>query len=360
MDFMLGIEVTRRCNFKCSHCYVDAGRPRAREASTAEIEAWLEQAAANGVDSVGWSGGEPLLHRDLERLTAHASGLGMRVGLASNGYLASAERLRALKAAGLRIVQVSLDGPDATRAARYRQGPRAAFARALRAIEESATLGLATYVCTLLAPDTADELEEMLALTAAHGAAGLRYTMWAPVGRAQGQPHDEAAWSSPEVRRFVALAGRHLASRAKPRLLIDCAVGPLPWTRRYVCTAGQRTAYLTADGDLFPCTALLFADYRVGNALEQPLGVLLNQGRMLKPRRELGRAQPAEPCSGCSLLERCRGGCPGRIISVFGRVWQGRRRRAMPVCLHRLHRRGDQAAPGRGDGVDAKRTAPQA
>jgi len=337
MSFALGIEVTRACNFKCRHCFVNAGRRRQREMTTAQLHVLLRQAATVGVDSIGWSGGEPLLHPDLVELTGFATRLGMRTGLATNGYLATPTKLAALKQAGLRVVQVSVDGPDAARAARYRRGPRRAFERSLDAIRNSVAAGLQTYLCALLAPDTMAEVDDMIELGRSLGAAGLRYTMWAPVGRAAGQGYDEPAWAAAPWRPFFTRLGVLQGSRTPFKVMVDCPTGPLPGTRRYVCTAGHGTSYVTADGNLYPCTALLFPAYRVGNVLEQPYGLLVNDGRMLKVQREIAGSAVQSPCAGCGLLEQCRGGCPGRTYAARGRLQRGRSRLAMPVCYHRLY-----------------------
>lgn len=338
MAFTLGIEVTRACNFRCGHCFVDAGKPRASEASTAQLIALLREAAACGVDSLGWSGGEPLMRRDLEALTRYARASGMTVGLATNGYLASAARLEALRAAGLSIVQVSLDGPDATTAARYRQGPRGAFERAVEATRSSVALGLRTYVCCLLAPETLGEVDAMLELARSLGAAGLRYTIWTPVGRARGQRYDAALWPRPALARFLSRVQRLTGSGRGFRVLIDCPTGPLPWHRRYTCHAGRDTAYVTADGDLYPCTALMFPKYKVGNVFARPFAELFCSGAMLLAPQEIAARTAGGACAACRLEPWCRGGCPGRTFTQHGRLHRGATRRPMPLCFYDLCR----------------------
>jgi pyrroloquinoline quinone biosynthesis protein E len=322
---------------------VDAGRPRAREASTGELLALLQEAAPAGVTSVGWSGGEPLLRKDVEELTAAATALGIQAGIATNGYLASRSRLVALRRAGLRVIQVSLDGPDPARAQRYRVGPRDAFARAYRAVQESAALGLQAYVATLLVPETAGEVEEMVALATGAGAVGLRYATFLPVGRASGAGHDERAWARREVGELLRVVRER--GRAPVRVVIDCPAGPLPGMRRFSCGAGRETAYVAADGELYPCTSLMHPDYRVGNVLERPLGVLLNAGRMFKAPRQLAGGEAHGSCARCGFVVRCRSGCPGRTLAIHGRIRARGRRLSMPDCLRRLHSKSPEGEP---------------
>jgi radical SAM protein with 4Fe4S-binding SPASM domain len=336
----IGIEVTKRCNFRCRHCFVDAGRARPDEASTVELVAIIQQLGRLQTETIGWSGGEPLLRRDLEELTACCSELGIDTGLASNGYLASPARLAALARSGLSVLQVSIDGPTPELAERFRLGPRGAFKRAQQAVEAGARCGLRSYVCTLLAPETAGEIEQMIAFSKRLGAGGLRYTMWAPVGRASGGQYDERAWATPALRAFFDVASGYPDDQGF-QVLIDCPTGPLPGATGFRCRAGSATAYLTADGDLYPCTALMFEPYRVGNLRQQPLAELFADEQMTKVLRQIRYARPHGLCGGCDLLAACQGGCPGRTVAAFGRVRGGEHQGAMPACMYRLHRPSD-------------------
>ena len=332
----VGVEVTKRCNFRCRHCFVSAGRPRSDEADTAELIAFIRALARQGTDAIGWSGGEPLLRQDLEELTAYCTDIGVETGLASNGFLATRQRLTALASAGLRVVQVSIDGTTPQLAERYRRGPRAAFARATQAIETSAALGMRSYVCTLFAPETATEIEAMIEFSKRLGAHGIRYTMWAPVGRASGGQYDERAWAAPSVRHFLDVASR-FPDQHGFQVLIDCPTGPLPGATGFRCGAGVATAYVTADGDVYPCTALMFDAYKVGNLRQRPAAEIFGDEQMTKVLRQIKYCRPRGLCSGCALLQSCQGGCPGRTMAAFGCVRGGPQQGALPACMYRLH-----------------------
>ena len=334
----VGIEVTRRCNFRCGHCYVDAGLPRERELTTREWLPILGQLARAGVETIGWSGGEPLLVKDLDVLTRAATARGLATSVATNGFLATPERLRRLHASGLHVLQVSLDGPDPKRAGRYRQGPTASFDRARAAIRAGVEAGLHTFVCALLTPETAPELDEMIALATSLGATGLRYTVWTPVGRARGQAYRERAWRTKGVRRFLEVTARGRSSSGLV-LLVDCPTGPLPAEPDVTCSAGRDVAYITAQGDVYPCTALIFPEYRVGNVRQTPVAKLLRSPAMERVHRQRARLKLGGTCVDCALGDTCRGGCPGRTVAAHGRLAGEPHRGAMPVCLVRLHAR---------------------
>ena len=334
MGLAAGIEATRACNFRCVHCFVDAGRRPANELDSREMKKLIGDLVAAGADYIGWSGGEPLLRRDLERMTAHAHQLGAAVGIPTNGYFATREKLKGLKRAGLGGLQVSLDGPDPVRAERYRKGPKDSFDRAISALREAADLGLGVTVCTLLSPESATEIEEMIELAERVGATTLRYTPWSPYGRARGSRFDERGWRSAAMKRFLKVAEAHQDESQGVEVMLDCPIGPVPWRCGFTCTAGRAVVYVCATGELYPCTALMTPEYLVGNVRERPVAELLRDPKMFQVQRQIVAEPPGGRCARCAQVDACNGACPGRTLATYGSV-----RAESPACLWRLHRR---------------------
>jgi len=102
----------RRCNLSCSYCneYDKFSAPVA----LAEMMHRVDRLASFGTTIITISGGEPLLHPDLERIIRHIRGHRIIAGLITNGYLLTADRIRALNDAGLDHLQISIDNvvPD--------------------------------------------------------------------------------------------------------------------------------------------------------------------------------------------------------------------------------------------------------
>src|ERR1700724_1195850 len=103
---------TRRCNLACEYCneYDDFSKPVPTEAMFQRVD----KLAALGTSVITISGGEPLLHPELDEIIQRIRKRGMIAGLITNGYLLVAERIERLNRAGLEWLQISIDNvtPD--------------------------------------------------------------------------------------------------------------------------------------------------------------------------------------------------------------------------------------------------------
>lgn len=102
----------RRCNIDCGYCneYDKVSPPVAYESMCERID----RLAALGTSVVAFSGGEPMLHPQLDDLIRRIRGHGMMAGLITNGYFLLEKRIKELNAAGLDYLQISIDNvvPD--------------------------------------------------------------------------------------------------------------------------------------------------------------------------------------------------------------------------------------------------------
>ena len=110
--FLVHIIPIRRCNLDCGYCneYDDFSKPVPLE----EMKNRLDFLAEMGTSIITISGGEPLLHPELEEVIRHIRKRGMIAGMITNGFLLSKERIQKLNEAGLEHLQISIDNvtPD--------------------------------------------------------------------------------------------------------------------------------------------------------------------------------------------------------------------------------------------------------
>ncbi len=132
---------TRACNLKCVHCYAQAKAQRQEnELTTQQAKIMIDDLAEFGAPVLLFSGGEPLMRKDLVELAQYAVDQGMRAVISTNGTLINREKAKALKDIGLSYVGVSLDGMETVND-QFR-GKKGAFQRALSGIRNCREVGL--------------------------------------------------------------------------------------------------------------------------------------------------------------------------------------------------------------------------
>src|SRR5215469_12851519 len=102
----------RRCNLSCAYCneYDKDSKP----VPTGTMLQRINRLGDLGTTIITISGGEPLLHPDLDVLIRQIRRRGMIAGMITNGYLLTADRIARLNRAGLEHLQISIDNviPD--------------------------------------------------------------------------------------------------------------------------------------------------------------------------------------------------------------------------------------------------------
>ena len=103
--------VTRRCNLRCLHCYLDSDdRDYSGELTTEQARAMIDDLAEMGSPVLLFSGGEPLLRKDLFELGEYAISRGIRAVISSNGTLIDEAKAQRIAETGFSYVGISIDG----------------------------------------------------------------------------------------------------------------------------------------------------------------------------------------------------------------------------------------------------------
>ncbi len=155
--------LTRRCNLKCLHCYNSSGEGGfPGELTAKEAVSLIDDLSDLKVPAIIFSGGDPLLRKDIFKLMAHAKAKQIRVILSTNGVTIDKITANRIKKAGADYVGVSLDGGaevnDSLR------GVKGAFKKALDGIRRCRDAGLTIGVRFTMSKRTVAELPRVFEL----------------------------------------------------------------------------------------------------------------------------------------------------------------------------------------------------
>jgi pyrroloquinoline quinone biosynthesis protein E len=310
-------ELTHRCPLRCPYCSnpLDLARASA-ELDTSSWKRVLAEAAALGVLQVHFSGGEPLVRRDLAELVRHAAKGGLYGNLITSGIHLDAGRLAKLVEAGLEHVQLSFQDADIAFGDRIAGflGAQEAKRRAARLVREA---GLPLTVNAVVHRQNLDRLGEIIDLAVALDAdrlevAHVQYYGWALRNRAALLPSREqldAATATVEAAR----------ARLSGTLVIDYVVPDYYAHRPKACMGGwgRRFLNVTPAGKVLPCHA---AETLTGLEFPTVEEASLSEIWYHSPTFEQFRGTDwmPEPCRSCDRREIDWGGCRCQAFALTG------------------------------------------
>ena len=308
----LFLEITRRCNLRCRHCGSDctANDPAAQLTT----ENWLHlinliAGSFSPPPFLVLSGGEPLLHPDLEFMLAAIAQRGLAWGMVSNGYALDECALQRLLAKQIRSITISLDGlEDAHNWLRNSGGSFDRAKNAIRLVMQSAIPFKDVVTC--VNPRNLAELDPLAELLVSLNVPAWRLFRIFPAGRAKN--NSELLMDSSQTAKMVQWisANRKKYLKAGLKVNLSCE-GWLPYrlerTVRDVptfCRAGVNIASVLSDGTITGCTnnAPYFQE---GNILRDDF---VSLWKTAFERFRQRKWVDATSCAGCKHIRDCRGG----------------------------------------------------
>ncbi|MBP7516418.1 MAG: radical SAM protein [Desulfobulbus sp.] len=337
-------EITRRCNLRCVHCRSSSqleveGHP---DFSLDEAKRVLDDIHSYASPVVVLSGGEPLLRPDVFDIARYGTALGLRMCLATNGSLVTADTCRQITESGIRMVSLSLDGSTAAVHDDFRNQP-GAFDGVMNAIRLFNAHNIDFLVNSSFTKRNQDEAPKIHQLVKSLGATAWYLFMIVPTGRgeeimAELIPPDEYEamlnWHydmekeedellvrptcAPQYYRVVLQRAKQEGERFKRRTLKFSTGGSKG------CLAGQLICMIDVDGNVLPCS---YFPLPAGNIRHQSFREIWEESPLFLEMRDF--AGYKDHCGRCEYLNVC-GGCRARAWAVTGDYLAGE-----PFCSHR-------------------------
>lgn len=276
----LELQITNACNLKCKHCYT--GDAVWSELSANQVHGILTEFEEMQGLRVLISGGEPLLHREFEKINEMLPDFFLRKVLFTNGVLLGKETLKSLK---VDEIQVSIDGleeaHDAVRGA-------CMFERAMKAVRQALDAGFDVSISTMVLPGNLSDFDALEKLFKNMGIKD--WTVEVPCLAGRLRKHQELLVGPEEGGTFLGYGfGASLHSSGEG----------------FGCGLHQMAAM--ADGTLAKCA--FYSDHPVGS-LDQGLGAAWHKMRPVALK---------DLACDCDYREVCRGGCRYRAELIEGK-----------------------------------------
>ncbi len=333
---LLAINLTRRCNLACAHCYLDADTLRdgsPDELRTEEVQDLLDQVAARGAGTmVVLTGGEPLARRDLEAIIAHGAERDLAMVVGTNGTMLTKRRVRALRDAGALGVGISVDSLDADYHDRFR-GMAGAWAKTMAGIENCRRGGLDFQVHFSIAEGNAHELPDMIAFCRAAGARVLNVFFLVCTGRGEAMTDISPQRYEEVLRELVEVQARYtdliIRARCAPhykRVAFQCnpesPLNRISGRDGDGCIAGIHYCRITPDGGVTACP---YIGDEQGNIRER---AFMDIWENAPDFQRLRAPKLGGKCGMCEYRQIC-GGCRARPVALGDDLMD-----ADPLCAY--------------------------
>jgi len=315
--------ITQQCNLSCRHCYIQAeDKKLSNELTTEEAKVFIADLATIKVPVLLFSGGEPLLRKDIFELGAFAANSGIRPIISTNGTLINRQLAHSIKEAGFAYVGISIDGLE--RKHNEFRGLKNGFQKALEGIHNCLAVELPTGIRFTINKHNFDDLPAVFELAMKESIPRFCLYHLVYAGRGKGMIEDDL-----DIESKIKLID-FLISKAAENSKIEILTVDNPADGVYLyqhhrltstftllkmaggCSAGEKVANIGPEGEVYPCQ--FWQDLPLGNVRNIPFSqIWQTKTDMFKQiKTNLGGK-----CGRCKYKELC-GGCRVRAKVIYG------------------------------------------
>ena len=335
--FTIAWEVTRACAFACKHCRADAQHQRdPNELTTDECYRLIDRLAEFGSPILIFTGGDPMMRRDLFDLIKYAAQKGLRCSLTPTATaLPTIERLTQAMEAGIRRIALSLDAPTAEIHDEFRQVP-GSWERTMQILHNAKEVGLSVQVNTTVSTFNVDQLPNMVPFIQEVDAVQWSVFFLVPTGRAQAHymisahrheevfnwlydlsqqaPFDIKATAAPMYRRVAIQRKKAESTNGQPVTFQGAGFQYADGLNRPTkgVNDGNGFLFISHLGQIMPSG---FLPIDCGNVRDQDIVDVYRNHVVFKDLRNYERLKGK--CGFCDYREVC-GGQRGRAYGVTG------------------------------------------
>jgi len=336
--FLVVWDVTYACNLKCKHCYASAGEPLKDELTTEEAKQVIDKLDRASVPIIAFSGGEPLVRKDILELAKYANDKGIYVAVATNGTLITEEKAREMKESGIQFTQISLDGASAETHDSFR-GINGVYEKTIQGIKNCVNEGFFVNIATTATKYNYKEIPKIMDLCEELGVNWFMLYNFVPTGRGAFISENDLTPSQREqllneLWRRLKNGGKVSVLSTAPqfaRVALEAEVGKnekivpthffnpqlsdkLVNLAEFVggCGCGRFYCAIRPNGNIDPC---VFFPLTVGNIKEDDFEDLWKNNVILKELRNKDILEGN--CGKCNYRYYC-GGCRARAYGYTG------------------------------------------
>jgi radical SAM protein with 4Fe4S-binding SPASM domain len=314
IPLVMSWNITRKCNLKCSHCYINATTEELKtELTTFEAKNLINQISEVSRPLLILSGGEPLLRSDVFEIIKYGVSKGLKMGLGSNGSLIDSNVAINLKKAGISTVSISLDSCKPEFHDQFR-AVAGSWKKAVNAIQVLRENNVLVQVNTTVTQQNYEEIDDIMTLAEKLGVENFHLFFLVPTGRGVKMSDITPAKYEEMIKTIFAKTSKHnlnVRPSCAPqfmRIARNEGLDMRQWIRG--CIAGLYYCRVYTDGEITPCPYL---PIKLGNIREKSFRDIWFNSKLFNSLRTFKSLKGK--CGYCEYNALC-GGCRARAYGL--------------------------------------------
>jgi SynChlorMet cassette radical SAM/SPASM protein ScmF len=322
--------LTAGCNLACRHCWLAPGFDADGSSYPVLLielfELAIREAKPLGLSGVKLTGGEPLLHPQIQQLLEIVRREELALTIETNGLLCTEAMAQEIAKFPDRFVSVSIDGADAA-THEWVRGVAGSFDKACQAVRNLAATDTAPQVIMTIMRCNADQVEAVVHMSEGLGACSVKFNIVQPTARGERLYERDQALGIAELIQL----GRHvemdLASKTRMSLLFDYPLAFRPLSRM-ASGDGCDTCGILGILGVIPTghyalcgIGTHIAELVFGRVGKDKLEEVWREDQVLQELREGMPDRLGGVCTRCLMRHQCLGSCVAQNYYDAGSLW---------------------------------------
>ncbi|MGG7178444.1 radical SAM/SPASM domain-containing protein [Clostridium paraputrificum] len=276
VPYSCSIEITKRCDLRCKHCYGEAGGINNIQLTEEEIYSILDN-LHDGCKNISLTGGDPMCHPKIKEIIKYCMLLGFETTLITNGMRIDNEWASWLSKAGIKRVKLSLDGSTSYMHDELR-GIKGAFDKLMSSMKYLKNENVNFSIGTVITKENLEFIDEISNIAYKNGAKSIGFGRIVNQGRAKKEIQDIEGYNIKEIIEKIDKTMRayrendFLVTYEEDGNWINTFQDKCPSLEEYYlykdrnikcscsgCGAGSRLLFIEANGNVKPCMMSCFS-----------------------------------------------------------------------------------------------------
>ncbi|NIQ37117.1 MAG: SynChlorMet cassette radical SAM/SPASM protein ScmF [Proteobacteria bacterium] len=324
--------LTEGCNLRCRHCWISPKyQSEGSSYPTLDLNLFrsiIDQAKPLGLSGVKLTGGEPLLHPEIQSILEFVQREGFDLTVETNGALCTSELARKIAVCKSPFVAVSLDGTDAE-THEWVRGVPGCFDDALAGIRNLVIQGLKPQIIMTIMRRNKDQMEDLVQLAESLGAGSVKFNILQPTARGEKMHNDGETLAIEELVELGRWVENTLSASTRLRVVYGHPMAFRPLGKMFgndrdgcgVCgilgilgVLGDGSYALCGIGETVP--ELVF-----GHSAKDRLEEVWRETPVLLELRDEFPHSLEGICGDCLMRYRCLGGCVAQNYYRKKNIW---------------------------------------